>query len=83
MQGATTVRRQFLYRTRKKGYGPFKREWWSLPEETRRAVAADLEERFDLLFETLNVVKTHEDIENSVTSVRVARPIPAPLAECL
>jgi hypothetical protein len=34
---------QFYYRARKKAIGPFKREMWSLPEEIRQAIAADLE----------------------------------------
>jgi len=46
---------QFYYKARKKAIGPFKRELWSLPEETRRAIAADLEKTFAFLFEQLNV----------------------------
>jgi len=46
---------QFYYKTRKKAIGPFKREFWSLPAETRQAIAADLEKTFSFLFEQLNV----------------------------
>jgi fructose/tagatose bisphosphate aldolase len=46
---------QFYYKARKKAIGPFKREFWSLPEDVRAAIAADLEKTFAFLFEQLNV----------------------------
>ena len=46
---------QFYYKARKKAIGPFKQEFWSLPEEIRGAIAADLEKTFAFLFEQLNV----------------------------
>jgi fructose/tagatose bisphosphate aldolase len=47
---------QFLYRTRKKALGPFKKEIMSLPQETRDDIAAEIEDRFDFLFTQLGVV---------------------------
>ena len=47
---------QFLYKTRKKALGPFKKEIMSLPRETREAIAAEVEAKFDFLFKQLNVV---------------------------
>jgi hypothetical protein len=49
---------QFLYKTRKRAFGDFKREMWSLPEENLAAIAQTLEDRFCLLFEKLNVFET-------------------------
>jgi fructose/tagatose bisphosphate aldolase len=46
---------QFYYRARKRAIGPFKREFWSLPESVRAAIAADLEKTFAFLFEQLRV----------------------------
>jgi fructose/tagatose bisphosphate aldolase len=46
---------QFYYKARKKAIGPFKRELWSLPEEVRAAISADLEKTFAFLFQQLNV----------------------------
>jgi fructose-bisphosphate aldolase, class II len=46
---------QFYYKARKKAIGPFKKEFWSLPDEIRAAIAADLEKTFAFLFEQLNV----------------------------
>jgi len=47
---------QFLYKTRKKAWGPFKKEVMRLPQKTRDAIAAQLENRFDFLFKQLNAV---------------------------
>lgn len=49
---------QFLYKTRKKAFGDFKKEMWDLPDSTLTAIGAQLEERFSLLFEKLNVTDT-------------------------
>jgi len=57
---------QFYYKARKKAIGPFKRELWSLPEEIRGAIAADLERTFAFLFEQLNVKGTEDHINRFV-----------------
>jgi fructose/tagatose bisphosphate aldolase len=49
---------QFLYKIRKKAFGDFKKEMWSLPEENLRGIGEMLEDRFSLLFRKLNVVET-------------------------
>ena len=57
---------QFYYKARKKAIGPFKREFWGLPEDVRGAVAADLERTFAFLFEQLNVNGTEDHIHRFV-----------------
>jgi fructose/tagatose bisphosphate aldolase len=47
---------QFLYKTRKKALGPFKKEIMGLPQQTRDVIAAEIEKKFDFLFRQLNVV---------------------------
>jgi fructose/tagatose bisphosphate aldolase len=47
---------QFLYKTRKKGLGPFKKEIMQLPQETRGEIASEVEVKFDFLFKQLNIV---------------------------
>jgi fructose/tagatose bisphosphate aldolase len=51
---------QFIYKTRKKGFGPFKAELWGLPEDIRAAIRASLEEKFGFLFDQLNAGNTME-----------------------
>ena len=49
---------QFIYKSRKKAIGPFKRRFWDLPESVRAAIGADLEKTFTFLFEQLRVKGT-------------------------
>ena len=46
---------QFLYKTRKKALGGFKRQLWSLPAAVRGSLGAALEERFTFLLTQLRV----------------------------
>jgi hypothetical protein len=62
---------QFLYKTRKKGFGPFKREFWDLDASLGGALGTDLEARFALLMRKLNVIGTRAVVDRTVR-------IPAP-----
>ena len=57
---------QFYYKARKKAIGPFKRDFWSLPEDVRNAIAAELEKTFAFLFEQLNVNGTEEQVNRFI-----------------
>ena len=57
---------QFYYKARKKAIGPFKKDLWSLPEEVRGAIAADLERTFAFLFEQLNVNGTQDQVNRFI-----------------
>lgn len=57
---------QFLYKTRKKAFGDFKKEMWDLPDAILAAIGRDLEERFALLFEKLNVTDTVDLVKKYV-----------------
>jgi len=62
---------QFIYKTRKKALGPFKKDIMGLPGETRQAIAAEIEEKFDFLFKQLNAVNNKELVDKYVTLKRV------------
>ena len=49
---------QFIYRTRKKAFGDFKQEMWSISQDNLDRITATLEDRFSLLFTKLNVAET-------------------------
>ena len=57
---------QFLYKTRKKALGPFKREIMSLPQKTRDAIAAEIETKIEFLFKKLNIVNTNDLVKKYV-----------------
>lgn len=50
---------QFIYKTRKKGFGPFKEKIWNLRTFTREGIGMELEDRFNLLLRKLRVSDTH------------------------
>jgi fructose/tagatose bisphosphate aldolase len=70
---------QFYYTTRKRGFGPFKQQVWDMPESTRGSIAAELEERFDLIFKRLNVVNSAGQIDRLVKGARQSKPAPEAL----
>jgi fructose/tagatose bisphosphate aldolase len=72
---------QFVYTTRKKALGPFKRELWDLP--TKDAILADQAKRIDLLYRELGVVGSRAMVDRYVTPVEWHRPRPAALAEAV
>jgi len=59
---------QFLYKIRKKAFGDFKEEMWNMPEANLREIMRELEERFSLLFQRLNVVDTVDLINKYVVN---------------
>ncbi len=67
---------QFLYKTRKKGFGPFKREFWELPPETLAALGKELEDQFAFLFDKLHVADTKKVMERYIAPVDVPEPAP-------
>jgi len=70
---------QFYYTTRKRGFGPFKQRMWDMPEETRAQISAELEERFNLIFQRLNVGNTADLVDEIVKPVALSKPRPAVL----
>jgi fructose/tagatose bisphosphate aldolase len=74
---------QFIYKTRKKALGHFKRKFWELAPDVRNRIGVDLERKFAFLFERLNVRRTAEFVRKVVPVVAVYPPAPAPLSEAL
>jgi fructose/tagatose bisphosphate aldolase len=62
---------QWIYKTRKKGFGPLKRQWWDLPQATRDAMAAQLQAKFEFLFDQLGMRDTTELMDEYVKPVRI------------
>src|SRR5918999_6192757 len=58
---------QFLYKTRKKALGPFKRELWQLPAERQEPIASALRAKFGVLFDALGIAGTRELVAQHVT----------------
>lgn len=70
---------QFIYKTRKKGFGPFKKELWMLPPETKEALSRELETQLDFLFKKLNANNTQLLIEKYINMQVIPKQIPQDL----
>jgi len=51
---------QFLYKTRKKALGPFKRQLWELSDEEKQPIILALEQQISQLFESLKATNTKD-----------------------
>jgi fructose/tagatose bisphosphate aldolase len=72
----TQTEEQFIYSTRKKGFGPLKKRWWDLPLEARNPIMKELESKFALLFGNLKVTNTVEIVKKSIRPVIAKKEIP-------
>ena len=75
-KGARDTDEQFIYKTRKKGFGPFKKEIWNLPPDVLRGIGKELEDKFFFLFDKLAVLRTRDVTAKFIKPVDV--PVPAP-----
>ncbi len=62
----TDTEQQFIYKTRKKAFGPFKQKIWALPQTIRDTISSELEKKFSFLFEKLNVINTDKIVKKYV-----------------
>jgi fructose-bisphosphate aldolase, class II len=70
---------QFLYKTRKKAIGPFKRALWTLPADAQERIGANLRIRFGLLFDRLGIAGTRSLVDRFVSIPDQPRPLPPAL----
>lgn len=62
---------QFIYKTRKKGFGLVKEELWTMPEETKVKLRGELEAKFDFLFKKLRCVNNKPDVDKYIKPVLI------------
>ena len=67
---------QFIYKTRKKAFGPFKPELWQLPTDVRDEICKELEGKFAFLFEKLMVMGTRPVLDQYIKPVDVPLEMP-------
>jgi hypothetical protein len=71
---------QFIYKTRKKVWGPFKKQVWNLPESTRAQIRGQLEEKLDFLYEQLGAINSQALVQKHVGDPkRISKPQPEAL----
>ena len=73
---------QFIYKTRKKGFGEFKSEFWCLSKEIREGIGQELERKTDFLFDKLAVKNTRADVIKTVQQTPVFPDLAAEIRAC-
>ena len=63
---------QFIYKTRKKGFGLVKEELWTLPEAARAGIGAEMEAKFDFYIKKLGCAGNAKDVAAYIPKVMVA-----------
>jgi fructose/tagatose bisphosphate aldolase len=66
---------QFLYKSRKKAVGPFKKAFWDMPGENRKALNDAWEQKFGFLFDQLQVDDTRDVLEKFVRPVAIHKKL--------
>jgi len=62
---------QFIYKTRKKALGPFKKQIMGMPDKVKEGIAQEIEANFDFLFKQLKAVDTKKHVEAFIKPVEV------------
>jgi fructose/tagatose bisphosphate aldolase len=60
------TKEQFIYKTRKKALGQFKKQLWNLTEKEKRPIFSTLGAQFKFLFKKLKVFKTKDIVDRYV-----------------
>ncbi|MGO9015685.1 MAG: class II fructose-bisphosphate aldolase [Dissulfurispiraceae bacterium] len=66
---------QFIYSTRKKGFGPLKKKWWDLPASAKDPIMKELEKKFGLYFDQLKVAGTQDILKRTIKPVVVKKEV--------
>ncbi len=73
---ATDSEEQFIYKTRKKALGPFKRKFWDLDAGTKATLARVYDQKFGFLFEQLAIGDTAPMVAKYVHAPSIHRVAP-------
>jgi fructose/tagatose bisphosphate aldolase len=73
---------QFIYKTRKKGFGEFKSRFWNMANDIRCEIGKELEAKFDFLFDQLKVGNTTDMVNATINPVAVAPKLEDEIAAC-
>jgi fructose/tagatose bisphosphate aldolase len=65
---------QFVYKTRKKAIGPFKRRMWDMDEPVKQPIVDALEKKFEFLMEKLGVFGSRDIVNKYIKATPVDLP---------
>lgn len=65
---------QFIYKTRKKALGPFKKDIFSLSGDLKMKISQVLEKEFDFLFGQLKINNTKDMVDKYIPVIKIEKP---------
>jgi fructose/tagatose bisphosphate aldolase len=65
---------QFVYKTRKKAIGPFKKQMWDMPDPVKKPIIDALEAKFEFLMKKLAAVNTRDLVDKYIPVSAGAMP---------
>ncbi|MBI2756697.1 MAG: class II fructose-bisphosphate aldolase [Chloroflexi bacterium] len=78
-RSAGDTEEQFIYKTRKKLWGPFKQHAWTMPHDARASVRGLLEDKLTFLYEKLGATNSEALVARHVKGARIDKPRPEAL----
>jgi hypothetical protein len=78
-RSANDTDEQFVYKARKRAWGPLKQDVWNLDADAKARIYASLEEKFEFLYDQLGVTNTRHLVDEHIQPVKIEKPKPAVL----
>ncbi|MBI5877365.1 MAG: class II fructose-bisphosphate aldolase [Chloroflexi bacterium] len=75
-RGAKDTAEQFYYKARKNSIGAFKQRLWALPPNVKESICGALQQKFEFLFQKLNVGNSYDMVQQLVKTVEMHRAEP-------
>jgi len=67
---------QFIHKMRMRAVAPFKKHFWTLPQDARLAIGHDLEKLFGLMFDKLAIGGTADLVTRFIHAPEIHQPLP-------
>ncbi len=67
---------QFIYKTRKKGFGPFKKKMWDISENSREKISGELGRQFNIIFNKLSATNTEKLVADKIKVKPISKKAP-------
>ena len=70
---------QFVYKARKRAWGPFKQQVWNLDSSAKSKIFQALDEKFEFLYDQLGATNTRQLVEQHIQPVKINKSKPESL----
>jgi len=78
-RSAKDTEEQFVYKSRKKAWGPFKQQTWTMDTQNRAGIGQSLQDKFEFLMDQLGATNSTELVAKHIESIKIEKPMPESL----